>query len=66
MRSAPVDIPAELKTAVVFDQSLFVNFAISNVSREALIGLVLTGSSILVFLGSPRATVAYLSPFRFR
>jgi multidrug efflux pump subunit AcrB len=55
-----VDIPASLKTAVVFDQSVFVKMAISNVSREAFIGLVLTGIMILIFLGSPRATVAVL------
>jgi len=55
-----VDIPEELKTNVVFDQSLFVKLAISNVSREASIGLVLTAVMILVFLGSPRATVAVL------
>lgn len=55
-----VDIPAALKTAVVFDQSVFVKLAISNVTREATIGLVLTGIMILVFLGSPRATVAVL------
>ena len=45
---------------MVFDQSLFVKLAIGNVSREATIGLVLTGVMILVFLGSPRATVAVL------
>jgi len=55
-----VDIPQSLKTAVVFDQSIFVKLAISNVSREAFIGLVLTGIMILIFLGSPRATVAVL------
>ncbi|MDE3201456.1 MAG: efflux RND transporter permease subunit, partial [Acidobacteriota bacterium] len=55
-----VDIPKGLQTAVVFDQSLFVKLAIGNVSREALIGLVLTGILILMFLGSPRATVAVL------
>ncbi|MGD1063501.1 MAG: efflux RND transporter permease subunit, partial [Terracidiphilus sp.] len=55
-----VDIPQSLKTAVVFDQSIFVKLAISNVSREAIIGLVLTGIMILIFLGSPRATVAVL------
>ena len=55
-----VDIPASLKTAVVFDQSVFVKLAISNVVREAAIGLVLTGIMILIFLGSPRATVAVL------
>ncbi|MDE3148326.1 MAG: efflux RND transporter permease subunit, partial [Acidobacteriota bacterium] len=55
-----VDIPASLKTAVVFDQSVFVKLAIANVSREALIGLVLAGVMVMVFLGSPRATVAVL------
>src|SRR6202035_3552194 len=55
-----VDIPESLKTAVVFDQSVFVKLAISNVVREATIGLVLTGVMILIFLSSPRATVAVL------
>ena len=55
-----VDIPDALHVAVVFDQSLFVKLAIGNVTREATIGLVLTGIMILVFLGSPRATVAVL------
>ena len=55
-----VDIPEALKTAVVFDQSVFVKLAISNVVREATIGLVLTGVMILIFLASPRATVAVL------
>jgi multidrug efflux pump subunit AcrB len=55
-----VDVPQSLKTAVVFDQSVFVKLAISNVTREAAIGLVLTGVMILIFLGSPRATIAVL------
>ncbi|MGA8740751.1 MAG: efflux RND transporter permease subunit [Terracidiphilus sp.] len=55
-----VDIPASLKTAVVFDQSIFVKKAIGNVTREATIGLVLTAMMILIFLGSPRATIAVL------
>src|ERR1700690_1160696 len=38
-----VDIPESLMTSVVFDQSVFVKLAIENVSKEALIGLVLTG-----------------------
>jgi multidrug efflux pump subunit AcrB len=54
------DIPASLKTAVVFDQSLFVKLAIKNLVKEASIGLVLTGIMILIFLGSPRATLAVL------
>jgi multidrug efflux pump subunit AcrB len=55
-----VDIPDVLKTAVVFDQSVFVKLAIKNLLKEATIGLVLTGLMILVFLGSPRATFAVL------
>jgi multidrug efflux pump subunit AcrB len=55
-----VDIPESLKTAVVFDQSIFVKLAIKNLIKEASIGLVLTGLMILVFLGSPRATFAVL------
>jgi multidrug efflux pump subunit AcrB len=55
-----VDIPESLKTAVVFDQSIFVKLAIKNLVKEASIGLVLTGLMILVFLGSPRATFAVL------
>ena len=55
-----VDIPSQLKTAVVFDQSIFVKSAIKNLIKEATIGLVLTGIMILVFLGSPRATFAVL------
>src|SRR5262249_40581954 len=53
-----VDIPKQLKTRVVFDQSLFVKTAISNLMREGTIGLVLTGVMILLFLGSMRATAA--------
>ncbi len=55
-----VDIPSQLKTAVVFDQSIFVKLAIKNLVKEASIGLVLTGIMILVFLGSPRATFAVM------
>jgi multidrug efflux pump subunit AcrB len=55
-----VDVPSNLKTAVVFDQSVFVKGAIRNLLKEAGIGLLLTGIMILVFLGSPRATIAAL------
>ncbi len=55
-----VDIPAQLKTAVVFDQSLFVKAAVKNVISEGLIGLALTGLMILLFLGDVRATVAVM------
>src|SRR5580693_1424044 len=53
-----VDIPKQLKTRVVFDQSLFVKTAINNLLHEGAIGLVLTGVMILLFLGSVRATAA--------
>ncbi len=52
------DIPAQLKSSVVFDQSVFVKQAISTVLREGGIGIFLTGVMIFVFLGSFRATVA--------
>jgi len=55
-----VDIPKSLKTAVVFDQSIFVKSAIKNVLKEGGIGLLLTAIMILVFLGSTRATFAVL------
>src|SRR6266478_6178882 len=53
-----VDIPKQLKTRVVFDQSIFVRTAIVNLVHEGGIGLVLTGLMILLFLGSVRATAA--------
>ncbi|HLZ12231.1 MAG TPA: efflux RND transporter permease subunit [Candidatus Acidoferrum sp.] len=53
-----VDVPKQLMTRVVFDQSLFVKTAIGNLMREGAIGLVLTGLMILLFLGSMRATAA--------
>jgi HAE1 family hydrophobic/amphiphilic exporter-1 len=52
------DVPKQLVAKVVFDQSVFVRNAIDNLVHEGLIGLVLTGVMILVFLGSMRATVA--------
>ena len=52
------DIPKQLKSAVVFDQSAFVKEAINTLFHEGLIGLVLTCMMILIFLGSLRATVA--------
>ncbi|HEX3941253.1 MAG TPA: efflux RND transporter permease subunit, partial [Acidobacteriaceae bacterium] len=55
-----VDIPDTLKTAVVFDQSVFVKLALKELVNEAVIGLVLTGLMVLLFLGSPRATVAVM------
>jgi multidrug efflux pump subunit AcrB len=53
-----VDIPKQLITRVVFDQSIFVKMAIENLLHEGAIGLVLTGLMILLFLGSFRATAA--------
>src|SRR6202041_3555591 len=52
------DIPAQLKTHVVFDQSVFVKGAIGTVLREGGIGVFLTAIMIWVFLGSFRATAA--------
>src|SRR5689334_470261 len=53
-----LDVPKQLITKVVFDQSVFVRTAIENLIHEGAIGLVLTGIMILIFLGSMRATIA--------
>src|SRR5580704_9549086 len=54
------DLPSQLVTDIVFDQSVFVRQALSTVMHEGLIGLALTGMMILLFLGSVRATGAVL------
>jgi len=52
------DVPENLGTQVVFDQSVFVKNAIKTLIHEGAIGLLLTSVMILIFLGSFRATVA--------
>src|SRR4051794_19676165 len=52
------DVPKELISKVVFDQSMFVKTAIETLLHEGAIGLFLTSIMILIFLGSMRATVA--------
>ena len=54
------DIPKELQTSIVFDQSVFVKEAIDTVLHEGFLGLILTSLMILIFLGSFRATSAVL------
>jgi multidrug efflux pump subunit AcrB len=53
-----LDVPKELVTNVVFDQSQYVKTAIETLVHEGGIGLFLTSVMILVFLGSFRATLA--------
>jgi multidrug efflux pump subunit AcrB len=55
-----LDVPQSLVTKVVFDQSLYVKTAISNLGSEGGIGLVLTALMILIFLGNFRATLAVM------
>ena len=55
-----LDIPKQLVTNVVFDQSVYVKAALETVLHEGAIGLVLTSIMILIFLGSLRATSAVL------
>ncbi len=55
-----LDVPKSLITKVVFDQSLYVKTAISNLGNEGGIGLVLTALMILIFLGNVRATLAVM------
>ncbi|HTU44730.1 MAG TPA: efflux RND transporter permease subunit [Bryobacteraceae bacterium] len=54
------DIPKQLSTTVLFDQSVYVKEAIKTVLHEGLVGLLLTTVMILLFLGSLRATSAVL------
>ena len=54
------DLPPQLRHAIAFDQSIFVKQALTTVFHEGMIGLVLTSIMILIFLGSPRATLAVL------
>ncbi len=54
------DIPRQMVTSLVFDQSVYVKEALKTVLHEGLMGLVLTSLMILVFLGSGRATTAVL------
>ena len=54
------DLPKQLMTSIVFDQSVFVKEALNTVLHEGVIGLVLTSLMILIFLGSMRATFAVL------
>jgi len=55
-----LDLPKQLVTNIVFDQSVFVKEAIKTVWHEGATGLVLIGLIILIFLGSARATGAVL------
>lgn len=50
-------LPKDLKTTVLFDQSVFVRAAVDGVVKEALIAAALTGLMILIFLGSWRSTL---------
>ncbi|MGO9897300.1 MAG: efflux RND transporter permease subunit [Bryobacteraceae bacterium] len=54
------EVPRQLVTSVVFDQSVYVKNALETVLHEGAIGLVLTSIMILLFLGSLRATSAVL------
>lgn len=54
------DLPRQLVTNIVFDQSVFVKNALNTVLHEGVIGLVLTSLMLLLFLGSMRATGAVL------
>ena len=53
---AQTTLPRELKITPLFDQSIFVQSAISGVAREAVIAAALTAAMILLFLGNWRST----------
>jgi hydrophobic/amphiphilic exporter-1 (mainly G- bacteria), HAE1 family len=53
-----LDVPDQLVTRVVFDQSVFVKGAIKSLLLVGSIGLGLTGAMILMFFSNLRATLA--------
>ncbi|HXS29014.1 MAG TPA: efflux RND transporter permease subunit [Steroidobacteraceae bacterium] len=55
-----LDVPRQLVTKVVFDQSVFVKGAIASIVLIGAIGLALTAVLILLFFGSLNATLAVL------
>ena len=55
-----LDVPAQLVTRVVFDQSQFVNGAIRTLLIATVIGLALTAAIVMLFLSSGLATLAVL------
>jgi multidrug efflux pump subunit AcrB len=50
-------LPADVKIAPLFDQSIFVKAAIEGVVAEALIAAALTAAMVLLFLGNWRSTL---------
>ncbi len=54
------DVPKQLVTKVVFDQSRLVKTAVRTLLDEGGLGLLLTSLMILIFLGSLRATTAVM------
>ncbi len=53
-------LPKELKTTLLFDQSIFVRAAVDGVVKEAAIAACLTALMIVLFLGSWRATIVVI------
>jgi len=50
-------LPADVKIAALFDQSVFVKAAVKGVVSEGLIAAALTAAMVLLFLGSWRSTL---------
>ncbi|MFO0762453.1 MAG: efflux RND transporter permease subunit, partial [Byssovorax sp.] len=58
--SIAAKLPKELRTTLLFDQSVFVRAAVEGVLKEAAIAAGLTALMILLFLGSLRATLVVI------
>jgi multidrug efflux pump subunit AcrB len=50
-------LPADVRTTLLFDQSVFVKAAIHGVVAEAVIAALLTAAMVLLFLGNWRSTL---------
>ena len=56
----PKDARDNLQVRVMFDQSVFVRASVDGVVREAVIGAILTGLMIVLFLGSVRSMLTVI------
>jgi multidrug efflux pump subunit AcrB len=49
-------LPKSLNISLIFDQSVYIRDSVASLEREGLVGILLTASMILIFLGNIRST----------
>src|SRR5262249_69938 len=58
-------VPPDVKISLEFDQSAYVKNALFSVFREGLLGAILTGLTVLLFLGDWRSSVIVATTIPF-